>query len=156
VFHQAQEPSAAKKAAPAARRMMATGRKRIAEAQKALGGCSEVQEKLDDSAPPGETRRVGFRVMYRREAQGPEAGTSWRDEDLWQSRLGTSATHQIPGRRYACGPPQFHCSAVGTRRCFYSFSAAVQTSGSVTKQKPVRSTGTRLRTGSGSRSKLNL
>ena len=33
-FHQAQEPAAAKKAAPAARRMSAAGRKRIAEATK--------------------------------------------------------------------------------------------------------------------------
>jgi hypothetical protein len=34
VFHQAQDPAAAKKAAPAARRMSAAGRKRIAEATK--------------------------------------------------------------------------------------------------------------------------
>ena len=33
-FHRAQEPAAAKKAAPAARRMSAAGRKRIAEATK--------------------------------------------------------------------------------------------------------------------------
>ena len=72
-FHQAQEPAAAKKAAPAARGMSAAGRKRIARQPKSAGRLFGGRKKrsLASFARPGETHRVGFRVRFPREAQRP-------------------------------------------------------------------------------------